>query len=110
MNDSVALGEGCAVLQAERLFPGESRIRVCCLGVDLLRLNDDVYRRVYRVWRVGGLAVAGRGDSKDAQLTSILADGIEMVRVVPEALLHIIRGEKSGICRDWRASVEVEDL
>ncbi len=36
--------------------------------------------------------------------------GVEMVRVVPEALLDIIRGEKSGIRRDGSASVEVEDL
>jgi len=51
-----------------------------------------------------------RSNGKDKQLTRGLANGIQMVVVVPEHLIHAIRGKQSGVVRDRVRAIEVEYL
>ena len=76
----------------------------------LPRLNDDVRWREYRVGRAWRLAVGSGCDGEDVQFASAPAHGIQVVGIVPEALLDESACEQSGIGSDRRASVEVEDL
>src|ERR1700761_6941428 len=75
-----------------------------------LWLDDDVLRMGDGVWRTSRLGGAERGYGEDVELSRALADGIEVMGIVPEHLVDFVRGEQAGAGGDGAAAVEVEDL
>ena len=62
------------------------------------------------MWRAGSLTYAGRRNRIHEQLSRKLADGIEVIVVVPIDLIDLILVKQIGIVRERLASVEMENL
>ena len=58
----------------------------------------------------GGLAVVRRSHCKYKQLPRGLADGVEMVVMVPKHTIDLVGGKQSGIARDRIRTIEMEYL
>jgi hypothetical protein len=74
------------------------------------RLDSDVLWAADRVGRALGLLMLGCSDGKHVKLAGTLADGIQMVVVVPEHLSDGIAGQQACVMSDRVSSVEMEDL
>ena len=64
------------------------------------RLNDDVLRAGDGVGRSLRLLVRGRSDREDQQLTGRVADGVEVVVVIPEYLANLFFGKQPRVMGD----------
>jgi hypothetical protein len=72
--------------------------------------DKNPLRSCDRVRRTRSLTRANRCDSKDVQLVGRLANGIEVVRIVPTNLVDRCGREQAGVLGDRRCSVKVEHL
>src|ERR1700721_2598602 len=72
--------------------------------------DDDALRIGYGVGRAWGLGDPGRGHGEYEELAGGVADGVEVIVLVPVHLIYLIPDDQTGVVRDGITTVEVEYL